>query len=303
MSMIGELAALGAAICWAVSAILYRKALQRVKPISANIARLVGTTIFVIVSLAVVSKLGILTSLPTYALLLATASGIIGLGLGDTLYMFSLKSVGVARAVPLTCTYPLFSLLLAVFLQGEVVNLQVILGAVTIVLGIWLLGRESETETDAVQKRTIAVGIVAALVTAVIWAISIAMINVAVTLPETGSMDSALAINAIRILSIAFFLLASAPVTDRGLGFLRMQRKNLAAFVVGGIIALALGWFLLTFSFLRTPQSIAVPISSTTPLFATISGILLLHERVTVRAFLGSVVIVAGIFLLFLVRT
>jgi drug/metabolite transporter (DMT)-like permease len=96
-----------------------------------------------------------------------------------------------------------------------------------IVLGIWLLGRESETETDAVQKRTIAIGIVAALATAVIWAISITMINVAVTLPETGSMDNALAINAIRILSIAFFLLASAPVTDRGLGFLRMQRQYL----------------------------------------------------------------------------
>jgi len=134
--MIGELAALGAAVCWTVSAVLYKEALLRAKPISANIVRCACTSILLVAFLTVVGKIGALTELPVYAVVLAVISGIIGLGLGDTMYMFSLKRLGVARAVPITCTYPLFSLLLMVFLQGETVTLHVVLGAIMIVFGI-----------------------------------------------------------------------------------------------------------------------------------------------------------------------
>ncbi|MDI6847933.1 MAG: DMT family transporter [Candidatus Bathyarchaeia archaeon] len=117
--MIGEFAALGAAICWTVSAVLYKEALLRAKPISANIVRCVCTGVVLVVCLAVMGKFGVLTDLPLYAVVLTGVSGIIGLGFGDTLYMMSLKLIGVARAVPITCIYPLFNLLFAVFLKGE----------------------------------------------------------------------------------------------------------------------------------------------------------------------------------------
>ncbi|MBX5327826.1 MAG: EamA family transporter [Candidatus Bathyarchaeota archaeon] len=77
--MIGELAALGVAICWTVSAVLYKEALLKVKPISANIIRLACTSVILLLFLAVVGKLGVLSSLPSYALILACVSGIIGL--------------------------------------------------------------------------------------------------------------------------------------------------------------------------------------------------------------------------------
>lgn len=108
-----------------------------------------------------------------------------------------------------------------------------------------------------------------------------------------------MAVNTIRVVAVAVFLLASAPVTDREFSFLKMQRKTLAALVFGGIAALASGWFFLTYSFLYTSESQAVPISSTTPLFATVSGIVFLHERVTARNVAGSILVVFGIFLIF----
>lgn len=300
--MIGELAALGAAICWTVSAVLYKEALLKVKPISANIVRCVCTSIVLVVCLAIIGKFGVLTDLPLYAVILASVSGIIGLGFGDTVYMVSLKLIGVARAVPITCTYPLFNLLLAVFLQGEVVTLYVVLGTVAIVLGVWLISREEkETGTSETQKKRLVRGVASALATAILWAVSITMINMAVTLPETGSLDHALAINTIRVSAVAVFLLASAPITDTKCSFLKMQRKTLITLISGGIVALALGWFFLTFSFIHTPESQAVPISSTTPLFATVSGIIFLHEQVTAKDVVGSMIIVIGIFLIFTV--
>lgn len=299
--MMGELAALGAAICWTISAIMYKEALLKTKPVSANIVRLVCTSIILVACLAIIGKFGVLMNLPTYAVVLACVSGIIGLGFGDTLYMMSLKLIGVARAVPITCTYPLFNLLWAVFLVGEPITLSVILGAVTIVFGIWLLRQETDAGTAETEKKILVKGVAYALATAVMWSVSITMIDMAVTLPETSSLDHALAINTIRVAAIAVSLLVSAPIIDRGFGFLKMQRKTLAALIFGGIVALGLGWFFLTYSFTNISESRAVPISSTTPLFSTLSGIVFLHEKVTARNAVGSIMIVVGIFLIFTV--
>ncbi|MEM3696267.1 MAG: DMT family transporter [Candidatus Bathyarchaeia archaeon] len=298
--MIGELAALGAAITWTFSAVLYREALLKTKPISANIVRLTCTSAILITCLAVIGKIEILTALPLNAVFLACISGIIGLGFGDTLYMQSLKLIGVARAVPITCIYPLFNLLWAIFLLEETVTSQIVLGAFIIVFGVALLsGEEKEQSSQKVHKENLVKGVISALITALMWSMSITLMDVAVTLPETSSLDNTLAINIIRTMSIAVLLLATSPITDRKFGFLKMQRKTLAMLISGGIIALGLGWFFLAYSFIHTSEAQAVPISSTTPLFSTLTATILLHEHVTLKNVVGAIMVVTGIFLIF----
>jgi uncharacterized membrane protein len=297
-TMIGELAALGAAISWTVSALFYRKALEEASPISANIIRLTLTGSILLLLLVFLGKLTVLTTLPLELVLLASASGIIGLGLGDTLYFMSLKWIGVARAVPLTCIYPLFSVLWAVFLVGERITLAAVLGAVVIVLGILFLGQDSQANTTYTRKALI-VGMVIALATAAVWSVSITMMDVAVK--ESPDIDHALIINTIRVITVAAVLLASSPIIDRKLGFLKVRKRTVVALIAGGIAALGVGWFFLSYSFTVTSQARAVPISSTTPLFSTLAGILLLREKVTAHNVFGSIMVVVGIFLLFLV--
>ena len=297
--MIGELAALGAAVSWTVSAVLYKKALMQAKPVSANIIRLTCTAVVLLALLVVLGKTEVIMSLPQNVIVLAIVSGVIGLGVGDTLYMMSLRDVGVARAVPITCTYPLFNLLWAVLLAGEAVTFPVVLGAVIIVLGIWLLSQVDQTGESKLQTRTLYKGLTLALATAVVWSVSIAMINMAVK--ETLDLDHALAINVVRVMAVAVTFFAVSPIMDRGLGFLKMNRKTIATLITGGIVALGLGWFFLSYSFVETLESRAVPISSTTPLFSTLTSIVLLHEKVTAKNAAGSTIIVIGIFLIFLV--
>jgi DME family drug/metabolite transporter len=297
--MIGELAALGAAVSWTASAVLYKKALMQAKPVSANIIRLTCTAVVLLALLVVLGKTEVIMSLPQNVIVLAIVSGVIGLGVGDTLYMMSLRDVGVARAVPITCTYPLFNLLWAVLLAGEAVTFPVVLGAVIIVLGIWLLSQADQTGESKLQTRTLYKGLTLALATAVVWSVSIAMINMAVK--ETPDLDHALAINVVRVMAVAVTFFAVSPIMDRGLGFLKMNRKTIATLITGGIVALGLGWFFLSYSFVETLESRAVPISSTTPLFSTLTSIVLLHEKVTAKNAAGSTIIVIGIFLIFLV--
>jgi drug/metabolite transporter (DMT)-like permease len=183
-AIFGEFAALGAAVSWAVAPILYRRALFRTKPMSANIVRCASNAVVVVLILLALGKAEALASLPLEVVVFAVVSGVVGLGVGDTLYMMGLQSVGVARAVPLAATYPLFSLLWAVFLLGEPVTLTGVSGALVILLGIWLLSREKGDSTAAVKGKHAFRGIIASLATAVVWSVSITLMDVAVTMPS-----------------------------------------------------------------------------------------------------------------------
>ena len=294
--MIGELAALGAAVSWTISALFYRKALEGAKPISANIIRLAVTGGLLLLVVVTIGKLGVLTSISIQLFALALVSGIIGLGVGDSLYLTSLKSIGVSRAVPLTCIYPLFSLLWAVLVFGEQITVTVALGAIVIVLGVLFLSRSPQA--DAREGRKAQFGVLIAIATALLWSVSISLMNLAVK--EAPDLDNAFIVTVVRVATIGGLMLAVSPIVDRKMGFLRVGRKTAAASIVGGVFALGLGWFLLSYSFTLTSQAISVPISSTTPLFSTLAAVLLLREKATVRNALGSIMIVLGIFLLFL---
>lgn len=296
--MIAELAALGAAISWAIAPILYRKALVNAKPISANIVRCATNAGVLVAILLLFGKVGALTALPTQTIVLVVVSGIIGLGIGDTLYMIGLKYVGVSRAVPLAAAYPLFSLVWATFLLNQPLALTAVLGAGVIILGIWLLSREKNEEKAGVNNRLVFIGTVVSLVTAIVWSVSITMMDVAVS--NVASFDANFAIVTLRIASIAVFFMMLAPFLDKEHGFLKLSRNAIIGLCVGGLVANGIGWILLNYSFLNLTVAQAVPISSTSPLFAAIAGFILFHEKMTKRAFLGAIAIVAGVALIFI---
>lgn len=299
--MIGELAALGAALCWTISASLYKRALARTSPLPANTVRCLGTGIFMLLCLAMAGYVRTFIGLSPYVILLASASGLVGLGLGDTLYLRSLEILGVSRAVPLTCTYPLFSLAWALILVGEEVTPQVVLAAIAIVAGIWLLSWAKGNASDAAETRgkMLAKGVIFALLTAAVWSISISMINLA--LRENMDLEHAFAINTLRVAILTIFLPIFTYISEGKSGFTKIDKKTAAMLVAGGIIAIGLGWFLLTLSFTYIPESQAVPISSTTPLFSTLFSVIFLREKVTLRIAFGSILVVAGTSLIFIV--
>jgi drug/metabolite transporter (DMT)-like permease len=295
--MIGELAALGAALCWTFSAVFYKRALTSTKPIPANTVRCLGTSLVLVAVLALAGRSEVLAELPEYAVFLACASGVVGLGLGDTLYMLSLKSLGVSRAVPITCVYPLFNLVWAYLLAGEAITVQVAAGAAVIVAGVWLLSMEKTEKTAETTKERDLKGVFFALFTAITWSISISMINLAVK--NADSLEKVYAVNMLRLVAVAVLLTVYSLASGKGLGSFNVGWKNVMLLLSGGVIAIGLGWLLLTFSFLYTPESQAVPISSTTPLFSTLAGVAFLRERVTAKIGLGSLMVVAGIFIIF----
>ena len=297
--MIGELAALAAALCWTLSPVLYKMALSDAKPIPANISRIVSTTIFLFACLGVSGRLGNLTTLGVDSLRLASLSGIVGLFLGDTMYMTSLALIGVSRAVPISCAYPLFTTFFAVLFLGERVTFFLLLGTIVIIVGTWLVSQET-TGSNSVTRRVLFKGVFIALATAIVWSVSITLMDHALELSQmASSIDSAFAVNTARMSATALTFLALSPLIDRHFRFMKLKRKIWIILAIGGIVALGLGWFLLAFSLSQIEASRAIPISSVSPLFATLVGAFFLKEKVTGKIFVGSVLIVLGVSIVF----
>ncbi len=223
--MIGDLAALGAAISWAIAPIMYREALANTNPISANIVRCATNAAVLVILLFALGMTGALTSLPLWVILVTVTSGIIGLGIGDTLYMVGLKSIGVSRAVPLAASYPLFGLVWGVFLLGQPLSPLVVAGACVILLGIWLLSRRKNEEAAGARGKALALGAIFSLATAVIWSVSLTLMDIAVS-SGASSLDSNYAIITIRIASVALILGAMSPLVEQNTWFSQDKPKR-----------------------------------------------------------------------------
>jgi drug/metabolite transporter (DMT)-like permease len=134
-----------------------------------------------------------------------------------------------------------------------------------------------------------------------VWSVAITLMNIAVTMPGVNTLDANYAMITVRISSLAAFLLLLSPVLDKKRGFLKLKRRTVIELCVGGLVANAVGWFLMNYSLLYSLEAQAVPISSVTPMFSAFAGFVLFHEKATLSRVLGAVVVVVGVVLIFLV--
>ncbi len=141
--------AIQAAFLFAVSHVVIRRGL-----VTSNAAT--GTIVSIIISavlLWVVTLIFIpLSSFRTPAVWYFIAGGIFAPAVGRFMTFKAIERVGVARAVPISNTYPMFSSILAVLLLGESWPPQNILGTFFVILGIVILSR---TQSEKSQWRKI----------------------------------------------------------------------------------------------------------------------------------------------------
>ena len=92
---------------------------------------LLGAAVLVVWFLAAGAP-GASTFTPTRILLIVAAIVVGGL-VGDTCSVIALRLVGVARTVPVTCSFPIFTMLFAFLLLGEAPPLLAAVGALLVV--------------------------------------------------------------------------------------------------------------------------------------------------------------------------
>ena len=291
--LIGELAALGCALTWAITSILLKRPVVEMGAVAANLIRTwVGAAVFWVFVLAT-GRLDQLFHLSTYTAVALVISMIVGLGIGDTLYFRSLQLIGVSRALPISGSYPLPTLLLAVLLLGEPVGAPQIAGTLLIVASVYLLslaGRRSDEGLE--QKHDARLGVALAIVSALLWAGSTILLKSGVE-----QTDVAVA-NSLRLPAAGLVLLAMGLRQRGGIRVREFRRATLGVVLLSGVIGTALGSALYLTSVIYAGAAKAAALQSVSPFFAAPLAFIFLGERPTRATLLGTILSVAGVWLL-----
>jgi len=279
---IGVVASVGAALCWTTTAALLKIGSSKTQPLLANAIRVAAATVGSLLLVFFTGEVNGLLTPNLGAFIAAFTAGLLGIVLGDTLYIYSLKMVGVARAMPVANTYPLFSTLGAFLFLGEKITLSVIIGALVIIFGLWLISPSGEREGSFTVK-----SFFLTLLCAPIWGAGILLLGYAL------NYYSVVALNAVRLPFLALILVGFAYA--RGYNHAKLDRRTLLILASAGILGLSIGNLLLLVGMDSIGVAKAVPLSSTSPLFSTIVGRVFLREHVGLRVYLSAALIVLGI--------
>ena len=288
--MTGELCAIACAFSWALSSTLLKSQTDKVNVISLAAWRTVPGLFIYLVLLFFSGRANDVLHLPLRALAFLVGSTLLGMGLGDLLYIRSMKLIGLSRAMPLTSTYPFFTLILALLFLGERLSWAIVGGAVLITGGAYLLAFPRGKIRSSAEAEGDLRGVALALVAAICWAVSTVMLRLGLE-----GVDIAVA-SFIRmsVLVVALFALLFqrqevSRIREYGL-------RPLGIVFLAGVIGTGLGNFTFLVALQRSGAAKTSILTSTTPLFGVPLS-LVLREKLTSRTLLGTTLAVVGVWL------
>ncbi|MCD6189299.1 MAG: DMT family transporter, partial [Thermococcus sp.] len=170
-TLLGALLALISAFGWGTASVLVKIGMRNKSAVTVNIIRLYITALFYACLFLLTKSYAEIASLDWQILLIAFISGQFGFVIGDYFYFSALRLMGVSRTVPITSSYPLWTILWARLFLGRIIDIQIIIGAFLVFLAIVIV-RKGETE-----ERLDTNGFVYAILAPISWSIAIVLLD------------------------------------------------------------------------------------------------------------------------------
>lgn len=300
----GEVAALGAAILWAVSSIIYSRLGQTIPPLKLNLFK--GAIAVTLLVVTLFLRNDFLPGIAPVPLCLLLLSGVVGIGIGDTAFFTALNCLGPGRALLMeTLAPPMTAIGALIFLQ-EQLSIGAWCGLLLTILGVaWVVTeRIPNSSSDSVNlARGISFGLLAALAMATGGILSRAVLANTTISPLWAALLRLIA--AVLVLLPSIWLKAKRQEAIKIEKYLGIKIFDLLP-VIGAIFCAAfagtyLGIWLQQTAIKFTAAGIALTLTNTSPLFVLPLAIYL-GEKVSFRAIAGAVIAISGIAVLFYLR-
>jgi drug/metabolite transporter (DMT)-like permease len=171
---IGELFSILSAAAWAVGVILYRRLGESLPPLQLNFLKNCLVLLMLIPAIFLLHGAAV-PRFETQAILRAVLSGIIGIGIADTLYFRALNELGAGRMGILGNFYSPFVLVLSFIFLDERLNVWQWCGFALVSFGVFLASKPSAAE--AVKPAHYFRGLMFGLLSIALMAISIVLVK------------------------------------------------------------------------------------------------------------------------------
>jgi drug/metabolite transporter (DMT)-like permease len=293
----GELAALGAALLWALSTCLFRRFGSGVPAARLNLFKGVVAIVALFVTLLITQP-----PLPIRASdwLLLALSGIVGLAIGDTAFFVALPRLGAQATSAIQCLAPPLTALLAFVTLGEEMSPFELLGlAVTLaaVAGVIRFGTRGRGALPDLGPRAVTTGVICAIVAAVAQAIGVVLAR------DAFAEVDVVAGTVLRFVPSVIVLLAVRVLWKRGAAVtapLPLGSSRSLGLLAAAFAGTYLGVLCFSAGTKYTKAGIVTSISHTYPVWIIPLAALILGERSSWPSVLFTVLAVTGVGLMFL---
>ncbi len=285
LHLLGGIAALSSAFCWAVSAVLFQQAGQQISAAAMNLFK--GVVAIVCIGLLLI-PFG-LADVSGDAFLLLAASGLVGICLGDTLYFMTIKRLGSRLTLLIGSLIPVATALIAITMLGENIGINAAAGLLLTIVGVtYVLWERSVVKAEFTQWRAgLAFGVLFVLANA------LGIILTKVGVKDIPALDATLIRTLWAVSGLVLWGLLSRSLLSwvKPLQNSKLRTRLLFASVIGAF----LGAWLSVAALKYTHAAVAVALNSTSPLFVLPLAMVMLKEQLTWRAVSGAFVAIMGV--------
>ena len=281
--MLGELACLASAACWASASLIFRRLGREARPMALNLLKS---------GLAAVLLAGTLLAIEGWRppgweqLGWLAISGVVGLTIGDSFYFGALTTLGPRKTLLVWSLAPALTAVLAWPVLGEPITVGMLAGMALTLGGIALV----VTDREGGGNPTTALGLLLALGATACQAVG----SVLTKLGDEGI--SSLAVSTIRLGAAVPLLLLLVLLFGQGRDLaVGTQPRFAGKLAAGCLIGTYTGLWLSMYGLTRIDAGVAVTLSTTTPLFILPLVAFFEKEPIGPRAVLGAVVAVGGV--------
>ena len=297
MNIPGEILALMAALFWSIAVVIFKSLSQSISPFLINALK---NTIALICFIIVLSILKIPLFNPaftTYEYTVFIISGMLGMGIADAVFIYSLSKIGANRIAILNCFEPIAVYCFTFFLLGTSLSILESIGFIIVIISILVISYEKDQ--DDIDPKVKRKGILLQICAILCSALSMVMIKDILNIHRTD-------IN--LIIWIAVFRLFIGFISSWGI-FLCVENtmKLLASIKQKTIIIkiitssvfgtfMALGCWMMGQAYIEK-LPLASILGQTALIFILIFSWIFLKEKITKIRIIASLFALLGVFL------
>ncbi|MDO9154385.1 MAG: DMT family transporter [Paludibacter sp.] len=290
-SHIGEIAALGVAVCWTMSALFFEKAGTKIGSLSVNFIRLFLAIIFLGITTFFTRGIFLPTDATSYQWFWLGMSGVVGFYIGDMFLFKSYLIIGSRTAALIMSFAPMLTSVIGWFFLDEKLSVLNIVAILISMSGIVIAISNRQMKLNVPVK-----GLLLAFGGAVGQAVGL-------ILSKKGMGDyDPIAATQIRAMFglLSFGIMISVLGRWNKIGESIKNKSSMKAVTIGSFFGPFIGVALSLFAIQQTKTGIASTLMALVPVFIIWPSAIMFNEKVKPQQIIGAIISIIGVSLFFL---
>ena len=286
----GEVFGLTCSFVWALNSLMVRTQSQAIPPAMMNGIRCAVATVFFWALLPFGPPLASYAHVTGTEWALLVGGLVIGMAIGETMYLAAIKEIGVSRAMAMSGTFPLATFFFEWVLLQNPFSRRFFFGICLVAVGVIFLSSRARQHSGEHPDR-LALGMFLALFACLLWGLSTVMLK-----PAIANLTSVQA-NSVRVPITAALLFLARAWTGPVMRIRDIQRRSLFIVAASGIVGVGAGSMLYLMAISRIGPAKMATLASVSPVLGLVMAVIFLKEKLTPQLVIGVVLCVAGVWM------